>query len=151
MTDSSELCQKLQTLWQHDFPLTAAMGMQVVSFVDHVLVTRSSLQPNNTNTHGTAFGGSLYAIEALTAWSLLWMEMQAANLPGSIIHAHGNIDFMKTIREDIVAVADFSPHVDALADLKANGKLRISLTTEVHAGGELASRFTGDYTARVER
>ena len=150
MTDLTPLCQKLQTLWDTDFPLTHAMGMRVVSFTDHVLTTRSSLTPNNTNTHGTAFGGSLYAIEALTAWSLLWIEMQAAGLNGSIIHAHGSIDFARTVREDIVAVADFTPHVDALDELARNGKLRLTLTTQVHADGELASRFEGDFTARID-
>lgn len=150
MTDPAELCQRLQALWERDFPLTRAMGMRVTSFDDHVLTTRSSLEPNNTNTHGTAFGGSLYAIEALTAWSLLWIEMQAAGLHGSIIHAHGSIDFARTIREDIVAVADFRPHLEALERLASDGRLRLTLVTEVHAGGALASRFEGDYTARLE-
>lgn len=151
MKDSASLCRALKALWQKDFPLTGPMGMDVVSFADHLLTTRSSLEPNNTNTHGTAFGGSLYAIEALTAWSLLWLEMQAAGLAGSIIHARGSIEFISTIREDIVAVADFSDHVDVLNRLAADGKARVNLVTEVHTNGELASRFEGEYTARLAR
>ena len=150
MSQEANLCARLEDLWAKDFPLAGAMGMEVVSFADHVL-TRAALEPNNTNTHGTAFGGSLYAIEALTAWSLLWLEMQAAGLPGSIIHARGNIEFVRTIAEDIVAVADFSQHVDALKDLARDGKLRATLITEVHAEGELAGRFEGEYTARLPR
>ena len=151
MSDEAKLCRRLEDLWARDFPLTDAMRMQVESFSDHVLTTRSALEPNNTNTHGTAFGGSLYAIEALTAWSLLWLEMQSAGLSGSIIHARGNIEFMRTIREDIVAVADFSAHGEALEHLARDGKMRATLTTEVHAEGELASRFEGEYTARLPR
>ena len=75
MKSEAQLCQALKDLWEKDFPLTRAMGMEVESFSDHVLTTHSSLEPYNTNTHGTAFGGSLYAIEALTAWSLLWIQM----------------------------------------------------------------------------
>lgn len=148
MKSETQLCQALKDLWEKDFPLTRAMGMEVESFSDHVLTTRSSLEPYNTNTHGTAFGGSLYAIEALTAWSLLWLEMQAAGLTGSIIHASGRIEFARTIREDIVAASDFSPFTDAIERLKEEGKLRLTLVTEVHAHGELASRFEGEYTAR---
>ena len=123
--------------------------MRTVSFADHVLTTRSSLEPNNTNTHGTAFGGSLYAIAALTAWSLLWLEMRAAGLHGSIIHARGNIEFLRTISEDIVAVADLSAHTGALEQLARHRKMRATLTTEVRVQGELASRFEGDYTVRL--
>jgi thioesterase domain-containing protein len=147
--DEASLCRELETLWAADFPLTHAMGMSPISFSDHVLTTRSSLAPNNTNTHGTAFGGSLYAIQALTAWSLLWLEIRAAGLAGSIIHARGSIDFLHTIREDIVAVADFSGHGHALQTLARNGKARLRLVAEVHAGGAVASRFEGEYTARL--
>jgi thioesterase domain-containing protein len=125
------------------------MGMQVVSFADHVLTTRSPLEPNNTNTHDTAFGGSLYAIEALTAWSLLWLEMRAAGLSGSIIHASGSIEFLRVIRGDIIAVADFSTHTEALEQLARDGKMRTTLVAEVHVEGGLASRFEGEYTARL--
>ncbi|MEQ8859154.1 MAG: YiiD C-terminal domain-containing protein [Pseudomonadales bacterium] len=151
MGDPPAPVQQLEALWARDFPLTRAMGMEVVSLANHVLTTRSSLEPNNTNTHGTAFGGSLYAIQALTAWSLLWLEMQAAGLSGSIIHARGSIEFVRTVREDIVAVADFSNHAEVLNRLARDGKVRTSLATAVHAEGELASRFEGDYTARLTR
>lgn len=127
------------------------MGMTAVSFSDHVLTTQSRLQPNNTNTHGTAFGGSLYAMEALTAWSLLWLEMRTAGLSGSIIHAHGSVDFLRTVREDIVAVADFSNHLGTLKTLARDGRVRTTLSVEIHAEGELASRFEGDYTVRLRR
>lgn len=150
-SSEAALCERLQSLWEADFPLTGPMGMVVVSFSDHVLTTRAALAPNNTNTHGTAFGGSLYAIEALTAWSLLWLEMEAAGLSGSIIHARGNIEFFSTIREDIVATADFSAHEGELQSLARDGKLRLNLTTEVRVGETLASRFEGEYTARVRR
>ena len=148
MNQETLLSERLEALWVRDFPLTEAMGMKVDSYRDHVLTTRSALKPNNTNTHGTAFGGSLYAIEALTAWSLLWLEMEAAGLSGSIIHARGNIEFKRTIREDIVAVADFSAHTEALQALARHGRMRTTLVTEVYTEGELASRFEGEYTAR---
>lgn len=151
VNDEIALCESLTALWAKDFPLTHALGMEVVSFTDHVLTTWASLEPNNTNTHGTAFGGSLYAIEALTAWSLLWLEMQAAGLSGSIIHARGSIEFVRTVREDIVAVADFSTQPEALGQLARDGKVRVSLVTEVNDRDGLASRFEGDYTARLTR
>ncbi len=150
MTDSIELCQNLEALWHQDFPLSKAMDLRVESFVDHVLTTRAPLTPN-TNTHGTAFAGSLYAIEALTAWGLLYLELQLSNLDASIIHAHGNIDFAATVREDILTQSSFAGHEAALAKLKAAGKTRLTLTSTVMAHGQVASSFTGEYVVRMNR
>ena len=148
MTEHDQLCQRLETLWREDFPLTRAMGIHVASFEDHIIQTRSGLTAN-TNTHGTAFAGSLYAIEALTAWSLLYLELAIANLDASIIHASGNIEFTKPIKQDIVAKSDFAGHAPALERLQESGKVRLTLHTEVYADGELASRFEGVYAVRM--
>jgi thioesterase domain-containing protein len=148
MTEKDELCQKLETLWHEDFPLTRAMDIHVASFEGHVIKTRSGLA-GNTNTHGTAFAGSLYAIEALTAWSLLYLELAMANLDASIIHASGNIEFAKPIKQDIVARSDFAGHAPALERLQKSGKVRLTLHTEVYAGDEVASRFEGVYAVRL--
>ena len=77
MTNTEHLCAELQTLWHEHFPLSKAMGLEVVSFEDHVLTTRAPLSLN-TNIHNTAFAGSLYAIEAMTAWGVLYLEIVSA-------------------------------------------------------------------------
>ena len=148
MTDLDPLCQELQNLWHQDFPLSKAMDMHVAGFADHVITTHTSLVPN-TNTHGTAFAGSLYAIEALTAWGLLYLELAHAGLDGSIIHASGNIEFAKPVTDDIVATSSFVSHPDPMEELRQTGKLRLSLITEVAAEGTVASRFEGLYVVRL--
>lgn len=148
MTDLDPLCQELQDLWHHDFPLSKAMDMHVANFAGHVITTHTSLKPN-TNTHGTAFAGSLYAIEALTAWGLLYLELAHAGLDGSIIHASGNIEFAKPVTEDIVATASFTAHGNAMDELRQTGKLRLQLVTEVIVEDAIASRFEGLYVVRL--
>ena len=140
--------EDLERLWEKDFPLTRAMDISVASYAGHRLVTRAALPPN-TNTHGTAFAGSLYTVEALTAWSLLHLEILEAGLEASIIHASGRIDFYRTIEEDIVAQCDFTEHLQHIEELAQTGKTRLTLISEVYAGGETASRFSGNYTARL--
>ncbi len=142
--------EELERLWQEDFPLTRAMDISVESYAGHRLVTRAALAPN-TNTHGTAFAGSLYTLEALTAWSLLHLEILEAGLEASIIHASGKIDFYRTIEKDIIAQCDFTEHLQRIEELAQTGKTRLTLTSEVYVGGEPASRFTGNYTARLTR
>lgn len=150
MSNPDDLCQELQSLWHEHFPLSKAMGLEVVRFADHALTTRAPLRLN-TNIHDTAFAGSLYAMEAMTAWGVLYLEIVSAGLDASIIHAHGEIDFARTIQEDIVAQADFSDLTHCIDELRDKGKTRMAISTQVFAAGELASAFKGDYLARLNR
>ena len=148
--NTDALCKDLQSIWDQSFPLCGAMGLTVVSFENHLLTTQAPLVLN-TNIHGTAFAGSLYAIEAITAWGVLYLELKCAGLDASLIHAHGEINFAHTINEDIHATADFSNLLDHIDELTSTGKTRLTIDTEVHAADRIASRFTGDYLARLRR
>jgi len=153
MDHLDSLCQELQALWDQHFPLSAAMAMRVASFEHHQLTTHTALTPN-TNIHKTAFAGSLYAIESLTAWGLLYLELKVAGFDASIIHAHGNIKFYRPIRDDIFAQADFSGHESLFESLRESGKGRLSLQTRVWGATEAltepaASEFDGLYVVRL--
>lgn len=153
--NETALCQSLQDLWHEHFPLSRAMEVGVSSYMDHALTTRTRLAPN-TNIHNTAFAGSLYAIESLTAWGLLYLELHAAGFDASIIHARGNIEFDSPIRDDIVAVSDFGDNQAIFAELRDSGKARLSLTTRAYAAGDKdaakpASQFEGLYVVRLNR
>ena len=150
MTDTDTLIEQLQALWHDDFPLTRAMRIQVQDFDGDTLTTRTTLE-GNTNTHGTAFAGSLYTAQALTAWSLLHLQLQQAGLDGSIIHGHAEIDFNTTVTQDIVVQASFSGHEHHLQTLHETGKTRLELTAQVVAEERPASTFTGLYVVRLAR
>lgn len=149
-------CQVLQKLWNKDFPMAKAMGVHILHYADHTLTTQTPLL-SNTNTHGTAFAGSLYAIEALTAWGLIYLELAAAEIDASIIHASGNIEFFKPINEDIVASSSFALLTqksaemvsELFAELQNKGKVRFKLATQVHAKNAVAGQFSGDYVVKL--
>lgn len=148
MTDTTALCQQLQQLWQSDFPLSTAMQMRAETFEDHVLTTAAALTPN-TNTHGSAFGGSLYAIQALTAWGAIYLALARENLQGSIIHASGQIEFDQPIRETILTRCSIAEHLNDFEQLRNTGKLRLNLSTQVVVEETPYSSFTGDFTIRL--
>ncbi len=143
-------CAHLEALWHREFPIAQAMQVRVEAFDAHALTTRAPLSPN-TNIHGTAFAGSLYALEALTAWGLIYLECHALNLDASIIHAHGTINFATTIEEDIVAYCQDARMPEYMETLQSAGKVRFDLTTQVLVNGKLASDFTGNYAVRLAR
>ena len=131
------------------------MQMHVEQFDGLALTSRTPLAPN-TNIHGTAFAGSLYAIEALTAWGLLYLLLKIANMDLAIVHASGQIDFAKPIHGDIVARSAIATEGDVeeiitthlREPFAAKGRVKLNLTTEVITNGEVASRFSGVYLAR---
>jgi len=144
---------RLQTLWHEHFPLSKAMDVRVVSFADHVLTTHTGLA-GNTNVHDTAFAGSLYAIESLTAWGVLYLELMQAGFDASIIHARGNIEFDAPVRDDIIATSSFAGQQHIFDELRRTGKCRLTLTTHCTgassaAGDPPASRFEGLYVVRL--
>ena len=109
MTELGDLCTNLQTIWHEQIPLSKAMDMRIESFADHVLTCRASLGPN-VNVHGTAFAGSLYAVQALTGWGMMHLQLQLNALDASIVIANGNIDYANPVAEDIVVQCAFGEH-----------------------------------------
>ena len=72
-TDYSSLIAELQDIWYEKIPLSKSMELTISSFDGVQLVTQARLEPN-VNVHGTAFAGSLYAIQALTGWGMMHLQ-----------------------------------------------------------------------------
>ena len=151
MTDMDTLCQNLEAIWHEQIPLSKAMTMKIAHFRDHVLTTRAGLAPN-VNVHGTAFAGSLYAVQALTGWGMMHLQLKLNDLHASIVIANGHIDYAKPVAEDIHVTCNFREHSEEFEKLKSTGKGRFSLSTRVLlADGTEAGGFSGLYAVRLNR
>lgn len=145
------LCEQLQSIWYEQIPLSKAMQMQIEVFDGELLETRAVLQPN-VNVHGTAFAGSLYAIQALTGWGMMYLQLKLNNLDASIVIASGQIKYARPVAEDIVVRCSFGEHAAEMDKLKTSGKGRFPLTCQVLlTGGQAAGEFSGFYAARLNR
>ena len=125
------------------------MGLEVISFENHVLSARAPLDLN-TNIHNTGFAGSLYTIQAMTAWGSIYLATRAAGMDAFIILARSEIDYAATVEEDLLATSDLTPHLAFLDQLRDDGKARLDLETFVHTekSGQ-ASTFKGRYVTRI--
>lgn len=151
MTELNDLCTSLQTIWHEQIPLSKAMDMQIVSFADNVLTCRAGLGPN-VNVHGTAFAGSLYAVQALTGWGMVHLQLQLNELDASIVIANGSIDYATPVAEDIVVQCSFGEHEAEMGKLKTTGKARFQLACNVLLdNGSSAGGFSGLYAVRLNR
>ena len=149
--DTQALCAELQTIWHQQIPLSQAMQMQIADFDGQVLTTEASLAPN-VNVHGTAFAGSLYAIQALTGWGMMHLQLKLNALNASIVIASGQINYAKPVAQDIYVRCSFGEHAGEMTKLEATGKGRFPLTCQVLlADGKPAGEFSGDYAVRLNR
>ena len=94
--DTKALCEQLQAIWYKQIPLSQAMEMRIADFNGLALTTEASLAPN-VNVHGTAFAGSLYAIQALTGWGMMHLQLALNTLDASIVIASGQINYAKPV------------------------------------------------------
>ena len=151
MTELQDLCTDLQAIWYQQIPLSKAMDMRIVDFADNTLTCCASLAPN-VNVHGTAFAGSLYAVQALTGWGMMHLQLQLHELDASIVIANGQIDYAKPVAEEIVVSCSFAGQEAAMDTLQTSGKGRFQLTSKVHlSDGSSAGSFSGLYAVRLNR
>ena len=151
MTELQDLCTDLQAIWYQQIPLSKAMDMRIVDFADNTLTCCASLAPN-VNVHGTAFAGSLYAVQALTGWGMMHLQLQLHELDASIVIANGQIDYAKPVAEEIVVSCSFAGQEAAMDTLQKSGKGRFQLTSKVQlSDGTSAGSFSGLYAVRLNR
>ena len=145
--------ERLGTTWHEEIPLTRAMGLVPVSWRDGTLTVAADLEPN-VNVHGTAFAGSLYSVAALSGWGLVHLELEAADVVGSIVIADGRIRYQRPVTERIVARCTL-PATDREAGLRAlagpAGKARFTLTSVIECDGRAAAEFEGVYAVLRRR
>ena len=149
------LCSELCDVWYEKIPLSAAMGVELVSFDSNVLNVAAELEPN-INLHGTGFAGSLYAINALCGWSMVHLQLQLRNtVDASIVLADGRIKYARPVTGRIVAECDFGAQVSALDVLQSKGKARFTLTSAIAETDQEEARpaatFEGDYAVLLKR
>lgn len=146
----SERLAALQTLLHREVPLSRHMGVAAQEYDGDALVLSAELQPN-INIHGTAFGGSLYALAALAGWALLRLRLEDRSLDTEVVLGAAQIDYRKPVRARLAARASCeSAEFDAFARRVAHGR-RASVEVPVviasmgEGEGQDAAVFNGSY------
>jgi thioesterase domain-containing protein len=139
--------QQLQDIWHKEIPISKAMGIEIESYDGVELVVTAPLSAN-FNVHQTGFAGSLYAINALCGWGMVYLQLDQEKINADIVIADGQIKYQRPVSEDITAVCRFENHEAAMALLKCGKKARFNLTSSIQCAGKDAAVFTGVYAVR---
>ncbi len=146
----SELCEQLQATWYEKIPITNSLGVRVAGFDGSVLTVKADFDAN-INLHGTAFAGSLYAVNALCGWSMIHLQLALAEMPGSIVLVEGNIRYAAPVRESILATCLWEDQGEVIRALKRGRKRgRIEVASTVEQDGQSAACFQGRYAIRID-
>ena len=137
-----------QTLHQ-EVPLTEQMGVRVEAHDGHGLILHADFEPN-INIHGTAFGGSLYSICAVTCWGMLHLKFEEAGLDAHSVLRQARISYLQPVRGDIQAhcrLPQDGSFEEFIERLKRGDRARIELIAEIHTEDGLAVSYVGNYSA----
>jgi len=149
---NQEKKKRLERTLHQEVPLTRHMGVHVRDYDGLELVTTAELLPN-INIHGTAFGGSLYSICAVTCWGLLHLKLEEVGLAAHSVLADARVNYRYPVKKDIEARCRLPDEVEFEAYLRKvrnEGRARIELTAEVATEQGTAMRFSAVYSTFTE-
>ena len=131
-------------------PLIAHMGVDLVSWDGATVMVEAPLAPN-LNTHGTAFGGSLYNVAAMTGWSAVHLTLMDAGHTPSVWVAKGEIEYKIPVRGAIrgIASVDAESRQQLLRAYESKGRAKITLDIVIREGEQDAVILKAVYAAMV--
>lgn len=129
-------------------PLITHMGIDVVGWDGATVKVEAPLQPN-LNTHGTAFGGSLYCVGAMTGWSAVHLTlMEAGHLP-SVWLAKGEVSYLKPVRGTLRGTTTITEdqRQQIISTYESKGRVKVPVDLIIEEQGEEAVRMSALYVA----
>lgn len=129
-------------------PLIGHMQLELAHWEAGKVVVEAPLAPN-LNTHGTAFGGSLYCIASMAGWAIVHLTLMNAGFTPSVWIVKGDIAYARPVRGTLRAVATLSEQSqqDLVDQYRTHGKAKISVDIVVQEEGIDCVKLTAIYAA----
>ena len=146
--DSVEL-QDLEKTLHAEIPLTRVMDVHVLRADQNGLALGAALAPN-INHKQTAFGGSLNSLATLACWGLIQLLVRDRGQVITVVIQESSVHFLKPVVQDFEAICSRPPAPVAerfLRTLERKGRARMALDAVIHADGDIALRFHGQFVA----
>ncbi len=139
--------ETLERTLHREVPLTRQMGIRVEEHDGRELVVKADFAPN-VNIHGTAFGGSLFSICAITGWGLLHLKFEEVGVSAQSVLGEAGIRYLRPVRGEIearcrVPEAGFDHFMERVA---RGERAALRLEAVIRTGDRERVRFWGDYS-----
>src|SRR5262249_11092228 len=103
-----DLLAQLQATFDHEIPLSRAIGLTALRYDARGLTLGAPLAPN-TNHKSTAFAGSLNAAATLAGWGLVWLLLRERGLAATIVIQESETRYQLPVRGDFAAICALPP------------------------------------------
>lgn len=148
--DYSDNVEIVRNKLKGQVPLIGHMAVDIVEYEPCKVVVSAPLEPN-INTHGTAFGGSLYCVATMAGWSLVHLSLMDAGYEPNVWVTKGEVAYLKPVTHEIKAVAEID---EAALDLflkafKSKGKARTTIRVVVHCDEQTAVTLNVEFAAMI--
>ena len=147
-TDS--LGKYLEEILHTKIPITKQMDVGVARYDGRTLVLKAPLD-RNVNDKGTAFGGSLFSLAVLSGWGLLFLKLKEENLSADIVIHESTISYhlpVTGVLEACCSIPEGEEYAHLIERLRAGGRGKISLETDIMQASRVAVSFRGRYVVQ---
>lgn len=142
-----ELIAALNDFVINTLDLAVAMDIAIESYDRSSLVLSAPLE-KNINDKNTAFGGSLYVLNVMTCWGMVYMKCREGGVEiPNIVVSHAEIDYLAPVPDKkIIASCTVTDEFDGFIEYyRGNSRSRVKLQSSVVTDGKTAVLFKGKY------
>jgi thioesterase domain-containing protein len=146
--DYTKQASNLEAFLIKHLPLARAAQVSIDAYDGDTLTVSAPLS-ENINDKGTAFGGSLYNLCVIAGWGMTDLKAKALGLEGDIVVAKGEINYLRPLRDKLVATA-YAPSKEILEKAEHHhtglGKSVFHIEVTVpDENGKTCVKFSGKY------
>lgn len=140
--------RRLQVFARERIPVAAAMQVEFLAYGAGTLTLRAPLAPN-VNHHGTAFGGSQYALAAIGGWGLAKLALAEAGMRGDAVIHDARATYRQPVTADLLLECRALDAGRCIANCRKHGRgtLRIRARIDTEAGAAMV--FEGKFFVRL--
>lgn len=146
-----QLLRKLQQTLIREIPLSAAMGLEVVSWQDERLSMRMPLEPNKNHQY-SAFAGSLNSLCTIVGWGTVFLLLGREGLEGNIVIRRGKIRFLRPVVSTEIVARGLPANSAQLAYffelMRSKGQTKLDLASEIVDDAGPLVTFQGSYVVQ---
>jgi thioesterase domain-containing protein len=144
--------QELLTKLNKEIPLSRHLGFDFLEASAQRVRIKARLT-ENINHKGTAFGGSIYTLSVLAAYSLVYLGLDQEKVPtNNIVIQKADIDYLKPVTGDFEILCEFKgteayeKFYEALGRWK---KVRDKINVSVSCQGQVCAKLTGLFVVQL--
>ena len=140
---------ELEVYLHEHIPLTRAMQVSVREISKESVVISAPLAPN-INHRETAFGVSVAGLATIAAWSLVHTRLLGHGVSSRLVIQSNTMSYDAPVLGEFFATSSLpgeNQWTQFLRMLERKGKARITVSSMISTGTQVAGRFEGEFVA----